>query len=142
MYDVGSTLVSVMVATPAASVAWPKPIPSAAKAVAAVVPPVPPFAIGSVPVMASESARLTAPKAYVLAPVHRSTWPTVDDVFAVKADVPFPWTMPVRVEAPVPPFATEIGNVGVVKVHSRLAYAVSGRMMDGEDSPAPVAVSR
>ena len=58
--------------------------PSAVRAAEVVVAPVPPFAIGSAPVTSEV----------------RSTFA------AVNAFVPFPRTIPVRVVAPVPPWAT------------------------------------
>src|SRR3989338_8223549 len=65
------------------------------------------FANGRSPVIASVSARSSAPHAYVEAPVTRRTWPAVDEsVMPAIAEVPLPWRSPVRVEAPVPPPAT------------------------------------
>jgi hypothetical protein len=75
--------------------------------------PVPPLATGRVPVTASVSAKSTPPKAKVLEPVQRKTWPITEDVTAVKAEVPLPLMMPVNVDAPVPPLGTVKSVVSV-----------------------------
>ena len=64
------------------------------------------FPNGRSPVMASVSERSSAPHAKVEAPVTRRTCPTVEESSAVNALAPLPWRIPVKVEAPVPPFAT------------------------------------
>ena len=103
------------------------------------------FANGRSPVIASVSARSSAPHAYVEAPVTRRTWPAVDEsVMPVIAEVPLPWRSPVSVEAPVPPPPTG-RPVAFVSTRAE-GVPRAGVMSVGEvartTSPVPVHVKR